>query len=58
MILDNGVIQYAIEFAFGRICVRIYKKFQLSIILATWCMVLDNRVIKYALLVVFISITI
>ena len=49
MILDNGAIENAIEFALGRISARIQKKFQLINILMTWCMILDNGVIEDAI---------
>ena len=40
------------------ISVRIWKKFQLIITLATWCMILHNCVIENALFVVFITFNI
>ena len=58
MILDNGVIENAIEFAFEELLFEYKKKFLWSIVLATWCMIMDNRVIKNALLVAFITLNI
>ena len=48
MILDDGIIENAIEFVFGDRKFRIWKKLLLIIILATWCIIVDNTVIRNA----------
>ena len=58
MILGNGVIEKAIEISVERTSVRIQKKFQLIIVLATWCMILVNGVIENAIEFAFARISV
>ena len=46
MILRIGVFETAQEFVFERVSVRIRKKIRQIIIYATWCMILNNVLIK------------